>query len=121
VTELLVLLVFPVILSLSAAYPVYAMVLYFLVRRGGDPDQDARREKKAEGIFAWIVGALSLCGYVIGVLWFMDINVFSQLYRFVERGGLGLIVPVIVVDVILACVLNPNRNPDGQAPPSDTA
>lgn len=119
VTGLLVLLVFPVIISLCTTYPFLALVLFMFARKRLDPLEDKRMEERIRSVYFWIIVVLSAGGYLLGILWWMDVQVLPGLYRFVEDGKLGFMVPLIVFDIVLACVLDPNRL-RGPEPPNST-
>ena len=108
-TELLVFLLFPIILSLCVTYPVLALVLFMFARKRLLSQEDKRVEERIRSVYFWIIAVLSAGGYLVGFLWWNDVQVLPGLYRFVEEGKLGLIVPLIVFDILLACVLDPDR------------
>jgi hypothetical protein len=102
----LLFLVLPLILAVGVVYPFAALVHWsVLARRGPGPVAGA----VTRWSFVLVIG-LTVLGYVAAYAWFMgSAHMPRPLARFLEGGGLLVLVPLLVVDLVVANVFTSER------------
>jgi hypothetical protein len=98
----LVVLAFPFVIVAALAWPVYVVRRYRAIARGASPEQAGARFKRQ-----MIVGGA--IAYAVLVIAVFAPTVSPALSKFVERGGLAAVVPLILVDFLLGAVCNDAR------------
>ncbi len=98
----LVVLAFPFIVVAALGWPLYVVRRYRAIRRGATPDEASARFKRQT-----IVGGA--IGYAVLAVAVLAPTVSPALSRFVEKGGLVAIVPLIFIDVLLGAMFSEAR------------
>ena len=100
----ILLLGFPAIVVAAVLYPAYAVQRYRVILKGGRAEAYRRLRLVALVVFAGsMLGAYAVAFATV----FAD--AFPGLRRLMADGGLGLIVPLILVDILLGSLFSENR------------
>ncbi|MGC3998968.1 MAG: hypothetical protein QM767_16590 [Anaeromyxobacter sp.] len=97
--------VLPAILTLVALFPLYAVGRYVLLRRYGAGPALTRFKRWTVGVGLG-AGLFAYAAIITGVFFPAAVPALS---RFIAKGGLAAVTPLILLDGVLVAVLHPDR------------
>jgi hypothetical protein len=100
----ILLLGFPAIVAAAVLYPAYAVVRYRIVLAHGHATGHRQLRRAGTGLCA----VLTLAAYAVSLAAVLT-DAFPGLWRLMVGGGLGLIVPLLLVDILVGAIFSVDR------------
>jgi len=104
-TYWIVALALPAIITAAVLFPVFAVVRFIVLRRHGEGPAYASFRRFSFRAAPVLVGT----AYVVLGIGIFRLDLAPGLTKFIARGGLVVVQPLVVLDVVLGALLSPKR------------